>query len=114
MLSREWRLRVEDILEAISRIQQYTAALTSETFAANNLVVDAVVRNFTVIGEAARAIPPDIETRYAGIAWAKMRGMRNVVVHGYFAVDSDILWVTLQHDLPPLVPQLNAILEQER
>jgi uncharacterized protein with HEPN domain len=108
--SREWRLRVEDILEAIERIEQYTHELTSESFASNMLVVDAVVRNFTVIGEAARNVPPEIEAHYALIPWAKMRGMRNIVVHAYFNVDASILWQTARQDLPPLVPALRAIL----
>ena len=113
MSGREWRLRVEDILEAVARLQRYTAGRTLATFESDDLLVDAVVRNFIVIGEAARNIPPEIETRYSQIPWTKMRAMRNVVVHVYFAVDASILWQTIQDDLPPLVAALQPLLEQE-
>ena len=114
MSAREWRLRAEDILEAIARIQRYTAGLSLATFGKDDLLIDAVVRNFIIIGEAARNIPPEIETRHPQIHWAQMRGLRNVVVHVYFAVDVSILWQTIQEDLPPLVPALQAVLEQEQ
>ena len=114
MSAREWRLRIEDILEAIARIQRYTAALAQASFETDDLLVDAVVRNFIVIGEAARNVPPEIEARYPQIPWSKMRGMRNVVVHVYFAVDTGIVWQTIQDDIPPLVPALQTLLEQEQ
>jgi uncharacterized protein with HEPN domain len=110
--SREWRLRIEDILEAIDRIAQYTAPLTLESLAANTLVLDAVVRNFIVIGEAARNVPPEVERSYSRIPWAKMRGMRNEVVHSYFSIDVAILWETVTRDLPPLVAALQVILTE--
>jgi uncharacterized protein with HEPN domain len=84
-----------------------------ETFAANTLVIDAVVRNFAVIGEAARNVPPEVEARYTHVPWSKMRGMRNVVVHVYFNVDAGILWQTARQDLPPLVAHLRAILAEQ-
>jgi uncharacterized protein with HEPN domain len=87
------------------------SSLTPETFASNTLVIDAVVRNFTVIGEAARNLPAEVETRYSGLPWSNMRGMRNVVVHAYFDVDAAILWETARHDLPPLTSGLRQILE---
>jgi uncharacterized protein with HEPN domain len=111
--AREWQLRAEDILEAIARIQRYTAGLSFANFETDDLLIDAVIRNFIVIGEAARNIPPEIEARHPQIPWTQMRGLRNVVVHVYFAVDARILWQTIQADLPPLVPALQALLEQE-
>jgi uncharacterized protein with HEPN domain len=111
--SREWRLRIEDILEAIGRIERYTSRLTLEAFASDTLVMDAVVRNFAVIGEAARNVPSEVEDRYPQVPWSKMRGMRNVVVHVYFNVDIGIVWETARHDLPPLRSALRAILAEE-
>jgi uncharacterized protein with HEPN domain len=110
---RDWKQRLEDILEAIARIERYTANLTFDEFAANEMAVDAVVRNFTIIGEAARNIPPHIEARYPQLPGREMRGIRNVVVHGYFAVSLPILWQTIHDDLPPLALALRAILAQE-
>lgn len=106
MPPREWRLYIEDILEAISRIQRYTRGMVFDDFHVSDITIDAVVGNFTVIGEAARQVPSELEKRYPEIPWEKMRGLRNVVIHQYFGMDLKILWETAQNDLPPLVPLL--------
>ena len=84
----------------------------------DELVQDAVLRNFAVIGEATRYLPPEFVALYPekslGPPWVRMRGMRNVVVHEYSGVDLRIVWDTLEEDLPQLVPVLRDILEQER
>lgn len=108
-----WKLRVEDVLEAIDSIRQHTAGLSPESFAVDPRSVHAVSYNFAIIGEAAQHVPNTVQTRYPEIPWAKMRAMRNVLVHEYATVDPVILWDTSQHDLPPFVPRLRAILEQE-
>ena len=110
MPPRDWRARFEDILEAVHRIQRYTNGVTSEQFAANELLIDAVVRNLTVIGEAARGVPADVEARHPELPWFEMRGLRNLVVHEYFGVDVAILWQTVHDDLPGLVPLLERAL----
>ena len=99
-------MRVEDI----ERITRYTAGMDEEAFTEDEKTLDAVIRNMTVIGEAARFIPAAVEAKYAQIPWAKMRGFRNVVVHEYFGVSTAILWQTVQTNLPPLVPELKQIL----
>lgn len=103
MSPRDWTLRVEDILEAIGRITQYTAGMTQETFRADQKTIDAVIRNIEIIGEAARHVPEDVVTRYSHLPWAEMRGMRNVLIHEYFLVSVPILWQTVTQNLPPLV-----------
>ena len=70
------------------------------------MAVDAVVRNFEIIGIAIGQIPSDVITRYPAIPWAKMRGMRNVLAHQYEDVRMEIIWDTIQQELPTLVPQL--------
>jgi uncharacterized protein with HEPN domain len=69
------------------------------------------VRNLTVIGEAARSVPPDVEARHAELPWLEMRGIRNLVVHEYFGVDVAVLWQTVCEDLPALVPMLERALQ---
>jgi uncharacterized protein with HEPN domain len=108
---RQWKLYVEDILVAITRVERYTKAMDLERFRSSDITVDAVIRNFTVIGEAARQIPSEIEKQNPDIPWDKMRALRNVVVHQYFGVDVGILWETLRHDLPPLIPLLERVLK---
>jgi len=108
---RDWRFRVRDILAAVRAIEAYTEGMTFEEFAADSRTVDAVVRNLMTIGESTRWIPEPIKDAHREVPWRTLRGMRNVVVHEYFGVDSEILWETVRTDLPPLAPTLEAILQ---
>ena len=110
---RKWHFRIEHILDAIAKIQRYTAGMSEETFAANDLVVDAVQRNFTIMGEAARQVPADIQKKYPQIPWALIQGMRNVLVHEYGAVKLQVVWRTIQQDLAPLVEPLQKLVQKE-
>ncbi len=110
MSPRDWKMRVKDILEAIQKIQDYTKGASLESLQADAKTVDAVVRNLTIIGEATRNIPVEIQTRYSAIPWDDMRDMRNVVVHEYFRVSYAILWRTIRNNLPPVADQLTAVL----
>ena len=113
MPSRDWQFRIEDIVEAIDDISRLIAALTHEDFYANDTIVKAVLYNMAVIGEAARRIPSHIRTLHPEIPWREIGDMRNVVIHEYFGVDLQIVWETIQHDLPPLVPLFRAILAED-
>lgn len=112
-MPREWRFRLHDILTALARIEQYTAGLDYQAFAADNKTFDAVVRNLEIIGESARFIPEAITTHWSTVPWARMRGLRNHVIYQYFAIDRSEIWSTVVQDLPPLVSQLRAILESD-
>lgn len=114
MPPREWRLRIEDILESIARIDRYTAGLDATAFAADQLIADAVLRNFTIIGEAARHVPAAIVARYPDVPWTEMRGMRNLLIHEYFGASAATVWESVRHDLPPLIAQLRRILDENR
>ena len=113
MRRREWRFRIHDILEAIGRIEQYTARMSYEEFCLDQRTIDAVIRNFEVIGEAARYVPPEIDSQYPQVPWRQSRAMRNELIHAYFGVDLAIIWDSIQQDLPPLVSLLQQVLEQE-
>jgi uncharacterized protein with HEPN domain len=109
MPPRDPTVRIYDIVEAIERIEKYTEGMTFEHFRHNSLVVDAVVRNLEVIGEAAARIPdgylPDT------IPINSMRGMRNLLIHEYFNISLQIVWETLQNDLPQLRRNLESFLK---
>lgn len=111
---REWRLRVEDILESIGKIQDYTSGMGFEAFAWDERTVDAVLRHLGVIGEAANHLPASVRRRHPDLPWEAMRAMRNFVIHEYFGVSKEILWKTLLDDLPPLVPALQRMLDTDR
>jgi uncharacterized protein with HEPN domain len=109
--------RVEDYLghiaEAVTRIVGYVRPFPDvEAFGKNLQVQDAVVRNIEIIGEAVRHIErvaPGFTGQHPEIPWAEMRGMRNVVIHQYFAVDLEILWTTATDDLPRLKRQIDQL-----
>ena len=104
---------LQHIALAIQRIQRYVAGQSAAAFAADDKTQDVVLRNIEVIGEAARNVQrhhADFAAAHAQVPWAVMVGMRNRVSHGYFAVDWDLIWATIQNDLPPLYAQINALL----
>jgi len=108
---RDWRIRVEDIIEAASAIAGYVQGLTYEAFAEDRKTVDAVVRNLEVIGEAARHVPDDVRARFPELPWADMADTRNVLIHEYFGVDLTILWKTASVDLPAILPALKRVVD---
>jgi uncharacterized protein with HEPN domain len=108
---REWRLRIEDILDAAARVLRYTDRMDLATFVADDLTLDAVSRCFGIIGEAATHIPKEVIAAHPEIPWAEMRAMRNIVVHEYFGVTTETLWKTAREDLPAIVEPLRKLLE---
>ena len=96
------KLYLRDILDAIAKIEDYTEGLSFEEFSKNNLVVDAVVRNFEIIGEASKNIPEETKSQYSQIPWKEMAGMRDKMIHEYFGVDLEIVWETIKTRLPQL------------
>ena len=110
MPSRDWRFRIEDMLEAIGRIEEFVHGRNLDSFLNDRRTSDAVVRNLEILGEAARNIPEEIVSRYPEVPWKKARDMRNVLIHAYFGVDLPSVWQTIQEDLPPLKAQLTTVL----
>ncbi len=109
MPSRDWQLRVRDILNAIASIQRRTAGMSFEEFAENETVAKAVLYDFVIIGEAAANIPAEIRTKYPEIPWQLMSDMRNVIAHEYFQVNLRIVWNTVRRNLPPLITLLENL-----
>jgi|SRR3954453_16638840 uncharacterized protein with HEPN domain len=91
---RDWRLYADDILEACAKIRRYISGLTYEAFVADERTVDAVIRNIEIIGEAAKRLPEEVTLKAPSVPWRKVRGMRDVVAHGYFGVDRALVWNT--------------------
>ncbi len=114
MPPRDWRLRFEDILEAIEKIQAYIQGMSYEEFASDTKTLDAVIRNLTIIGEAARNVPIELQERYPNVPWREMQGMRNVVVHQYHGVSALIIWRTATYNLTLLPEMLQTILDEDK
>jgi uncharacterized protein with HEPN domain len=110
MSPRLWTERIEDILEAIAEIEEFTRSMSFDQFRDDPKTLKAVALDIVVIGEAAGHVPNDVTDAHPEIAWALMRGMRNRLVHDYFGMDPEILWDTIQNDLPGLVEPLRKLL----
>jgi uncharacterized protein with HEPN domain len=111
MSKRDPRLFMTDVLDAIEKIERYTAGLTFDQFEANEMVLDAVVRNLEIIGEATRYIPATLRERYNQIEWSRVVGFRNIVIRAYFAVDVEIVWTIATQRLSELKAVLTEMLE---
>ena len=107
-MPRDFEVYLEDILQAISKIRNYTAGVTRKSFAQDSMRIDAVVRNLEIIGEAAKMVPESIRAEYPNIEWKKIAGLRDILAHHYFEVDLDIVWDVVQNKLSTLDHELRA------
>ena len=93
---------LNDILESIDDINEFVAGFNFEAFANDKKTVKAVIRSLEVIGEAVNKLPQNIRDQYSESPWEEMVGMRNRIIHEYFGVDLNIIWQTIEEDLPSL------------
>ena len=103
---------LEHILSAIKRIKSYTQGINKPAFLKNEQIQDAVLRNIEIIGEAARNIErscPEFAQQHPEIPWEDIYLMRNRISHGYFSVDLEIVWNTVQHYIPELEYQVKEL-----
>lgn len=114
MTQRQEGLYIGDIIQAISHIEIYTKRISQEKFCSQQMVIDAVIRNFEIIGEAAKHISKKTKSQYPEIPWRDMADMRNKVIHEYFGVDIDIVWETIEKSLPKLKRMLRKLLENKK
>ena len=99
---RDWRLFLDDIVEACDRIREYTAGLGPEQLVADGRTYDAVLFNGQIVGEAARRLPEWVRALAPAIPGRDVTGIRNRIVHGYFAVDDEVVWNVVTTELAPL------------
>ena len=102
-------LYLEDIVSAINKIEKYTKRLSFNRLKKDEKTIDAVIRNLEIIGEAAKHLPKQIKEKYFNIPWKEIVGMRNKVIHEYFGVDVDILWGTINEDIPDLKRKIREL-----
>ena len=110
MSKRDPKLLIADMIDSGEKIVRYCDGLTYEMFLADDKTVDAVIRNFEIIGEAANRLPDDFKDQYPDIDWHKMRGFRNRIVHDYMGIDYSIVWQIKLEFLPALISSLNTLI----
>jgi uncharacterized protein with HEPN domain len=109
MSKRTPNLLVGDILDSAHKILKYTEDASFENFLSDSKTVDAVIRNFEIIGEAANRLPEEFKDRYPSIDWNRIRGFRNRIVHDYFGIDHSIVWQIKNIFLPQMILELKQI-----
>lgn len=112
-MSRSSVLLLEDIKKSCERIVRYTAGLTRDQVFVDEMRFDSVLFNLHVIGEAVKKLPSELKDKYSDIAWREIAGLRDFVAHAYFALDLDILWDAIRHDVPALLPRVQVLIVEE-
>ena len=110
MSKRSSLLLLEDILDSAHKILEYTKDLSYQDFCDDHKTVDAVIRNFEIIGEAANQLSDEFREKNDNIEWYRIRGFRNRIVHEYFGVDLSILWIIREKQIPSLIQEVSRIM----
>ncbi|MFH0860290.1 MAG: DUF86 domain-containing protein [Candidatus Altiarchaeota archaeon] len=111
-MKRKHSLLIKDILEAIAQIQTFTGGMSLTQFQDDDKTSSAVVRKLEIIGEAAKNVPSDIRQKNKAIPWSDMAKTRDKIIHGYFGVDYDVIWKTIQEKLPEIKTPLKQLLKE--
>ena len=109
-MPRDYRVYREDIMEAIARIRSYTSGMSIQSFVNDAKTFDAVVRNLEIIGEATKKVPEHLRTQNSDIDWKKIASLRDILIHEYFGIDTEIIWDIIQSKLPILEKQVSRML----
>jgi uncharacterized protein with HEPN domain len=111
-MPRDYRLYLDDILEAIGNIREYVKGMDYDAFARDKKTRDAVVRNLEIIGEAAGRLPDSIRLAVPEIEWRKIMSLRNILAHEYFGVSLPVVWDVVQNKLQPLEASCRELMEE--
>ncbi len=112
-MRRSYKLYLEDILTSANKIQKYVGKSSYEVLINDEMRVDAIIRNFEIIGEASSNIPQEVRDKYPFVEWRKISDFRNVLAHGYFGIDYEIMWEIIKNKLPDLQRNLKTIIDSE-
>ena len=110
-MSRSPEQWMEDIRRCCEKILRYTAGMSQEVLAEDDLVTDAVLRNIEIIGEATKNLPDDVRAKMPEIEWKKIAGMRDWLSHVYHSVDPDIVWEVVETKIPQLLRAIEGFQE---
>lgn len=108
-MSRDISLYFKDILQNMQEAEEFIRGLSREQFAADKKTLNAVLRSIEVIGEAAKNVPEDVRARHPLVPWKEMAGMRDKVIHFYFGVDVETVWLVIKDRIPSIRPVIEQI-----
>jgi uncharacterized protein with HEPN domain len=111
-MPRDYKVYLEDILEAVSRIKNYLSGLDWPAASKDHKTFDAVVRNLEIIGEAVKNLPSEIKALEPGIEWRKIGAFRDILAYQYFGIDEAIIGEIIEHKLPALENVVRKALEK--
>lgn len=109
---REHKAYLNDILEAIRKIERYTKNFSFDDFVGDELIQDGVVRNLEIIGEAVKIIPSEIKKMRPDVEWKKIAGLRDILIHSYFGVDTEIVWDIVKNKIQILKVAISELLSK--
>lgn len=109
---RKQSLYLDDMKNAIESILSFTKGMPFEVFKDDDKTFSAVLRKIEIIGEAAKSIKPEITESNPDIPWSVLARMRDKLIHGYFGIDADIIWKTIQKDLPGILPLISSLCDK--
>lgn len=109
---REFIDYLEDIADAIEKIENFTYGMDYDQFITDDKTVFAVIRAFEIIGEATKKVPVQIKTGYSNLPWKEIAGFRDKLTHEYFGIDLKVVWQTLKKDIPLIKPTILDLLKE--
>lgn len=104
-------LYLQDIVEAMNSIETFVGDMNFDAFRADDKTASAVLLKLAIIGEAAKQIPADLQAQYPEVPWREMAGMRDRVVHAYFGVDYNLIWLAIKNRIPQVKPRIEQVLK---
>ena len=111
MSDREILLLLEDMMDAAQKILSYTSGMNFDDFTNDDKTIDAVVRNFEIIGEAANRVPDNFKSDHPEIEWRRMKGLRNRIIHEYFGINYETVWKIKEENIPELVELIQRAMD---
>jgi len=109
-VKRNVALYVRDILQNMQDAEEFIQGLSYDQFTADKKTFNAVLRSIEIVGEAAKHVPESVRSKYPAIPWKEMAGMRDKVVHFYFGVNREAIWLVVKERIPSLRPLIERVL----